>query len=191
MWKPLPSLPVQDNSVLRPSASRNVSSSRMVTDVKRKGHQESQSSVSSPPHSTTLGASDKWLLSALTFDSPPPTPESEADSPAREKSEERPSEAKSSGIDRQPSLQPASPSPSDVRPETRVRGRGEVAGHVHHTREERIWLHVNYRGEAPFLQAWGLDITKLEDRLQGLAIVKELMNAERRDAGVQAMDTVV
>jgi hypothetical protein len=36
-----------------------------------------------------------------------------------------------------------------------------------------------------------LDITKLEDRLQGLAIVKELMNAERRDAGVQAMDTVV
>ncbi|KAL2159046.1 hypothetical protein VTH06DRAFT_2805 [Thermothelomyces fergusii] len=29
---------------------------------------------------------------------------------------------------------------------------------VRHTREERVWLHVNYRGEAPFLRAWGLDI---------------------------------
>ncbi|KAK3291778.1 uncharacterized protein B0H64DRAFT_435544 [Chaetomium fimeti] len=37
-----------------------------------------------------------------------------------------------------------------------------------HTRQERIWLHVNYRGEAPFLQAWGLDIGTVADRVEGM-----------------------
>lgn len=49
---------------------------------------------------------------------------------------------------------------------------------VRHTRQERIWLHVNYRGEAPFLKAWGLSITKLADRIEGLAIMRELIQAE-------------
>ncbi|KAK0638546.1 hypothetical protein B0T16DRAFT_421335 [Cercophora newfieldiana] len=47
-----------------------------------------------------------------------------------------------------------------------------------YTREERIWLHSNYRGEAPFLQAWGLDIKKEEDRAEGIRMVRELMSAE-------------
>jgi hypothetical protein len=48
-----------------------------------------------------------------------------------------------------------------------------------YTREERIWLHGNYRGEAPFLQAWGLDIRRGEDREEGMRLVRELMGAER------------
>ncbi|KAK3325034.1 hypothetical protein B0H66DRAFT_109231 [Apodospora peruviana] len=52
-----------------------------------------------------------------------------------------------------------------------------AAGHSgqRHTREERMWLHENYRGEAPFLLAWGLDITRMEDREEGLAILRDLM----------------
>ncbi|KAH6623925.1 hypothetical protein F5144DRAFT_596010 [Chaetomium tenue] len=50
-----------------------------------------------------------------------------------------------------------------------------------HTRAERVWLHVNYRGEAPFLRAWGLDIGKVEDRVDGVEILRELMRADVED----------
>ncbi|KAK1750504.1 hypothetical protein QBC47DRAFT_393599 [Echria macrotheca] len=53
---------------------------------------------------------------------------------------------------------------------------------VRHTREERMWLHHNYRGEAPFLQAWGLDIANAEDREEGLDMLRELMAAEREES---------
>jgi hypothetical protein len=52
------------------------------------------------------------------------------------------------------------------------------------TRQERIWLHINYRGKTPFLQAWGLDITKLADRIEGLVILRELIQAEGERKGV-------
>jgi hypothetical protein len=57
---------------------------------------------------------------------------------------------------------------------------GSTSGSVtaRYTREERIWLHSNYRGEAPFLQAWGLDIRREEDREEGIRMVRELMAAE-------------
>lgn len=55
---------------------------------------------------------------------------------------------------------------------------------VRHTRHERIWLHVNYHGETPFLQAWGLDIAKLADRLEGLAILRDLIQAEAERRGL-------
>ncbi|KAH6846993.1 hypothetical protein B0I37DRAFT_430200 [Chaetomium sp. MPI-CAGE-AT-0009] len=50
-----------------------------------------------------------------------------------------------------------------------------------HTRQERVWLHVNYRGEAPFLQAWGLEIGKVEDRVEGVGILRDLMRAEMEE----------
>lgn len=54
-----------------------------------------------------------------------------------------------------------------------------------HTRQERVWLHVNYRGEAPFLHAWGLDIGKVADRVEGVEILRELMRADAEaEAGV-------
>ncbi|OTB07278.1 hypothetical protein M426DRAFT_20327 [Hypoxylon sp. CI-4A] len=46
------------------------------------------------------------------------------------------------------------------------------------TPDEIIWLHRNYRGEATFLKAWGLHITKDTDRERGLEILQHLMAAE-------------
>ncbi|KAI1375803.1 hypothetical protein F4677DRAFT_420768 [Hypoxylon crocopeplum] len=46
------------------------------------------------------------------------------------------------------------------------------------TPEQMVWLHRNYRGEATFLKAWGLHITRDMDREQGLEILRELMAAE-------------
>ncbi|KAK4146105.1 uncharacterized protein C8A04DRAFT_26273 [Dichotomopilus funicola] len=59
------------------------------------------------------------------------------------------------------------------------------------TRQDRIWLHINYRGEAPFLQAWGLDITKPADRIEGLAILRELIQAEGERNSVEGAQAVV
>lgn len=47
-----------------------------------------------------------------------------------------------------------------------------------HTTQERLWLHRNYRGEAAFLKAWGLDIEQGQDREEGKSILQELMQAE-------------
>ncbi len=47
-----------------------------------------------------------------------------------------------------------------------------------HTMQERVWLHRNYRGEAPFLRAWGLNIESEEDREEGRALMQELMQAD-------------
>jgi hypothetical protein len=66
--------------------------------------------------------------------------------------------------------------------------RAETHDSVRHTRQERIWLHLNYRGEAPFLQAWGLSITDLADRLEGLSILKDLMQAKAEGNGVTRDD---
>lgn len=50
-----------------------------------------------------------------------------------------------------------------------------------YTREELVWLHHNYRGEAPFFLAWGLDIRNEEEREEGMEILRELMQAEREE----------
>ncbi|KAI1438296.1 hypothetical protein GGR50DRAFT_487379 [Xylaria sp. CBS 124048] len=61
-----------------------------------------------------------------------------------------------------------------------------------HTPKERLWLHRNYRGEANFLRAWGLEIRIEGERTEGLEILRELMESEvqeerdgRGDAGGQ------
>ncbi|KAI0181197.1 hypothetical protein GGR52DRAFT_523234 [Hypoxylon sp. FL1284] len=46
------------------------------------------------------------------------------------------------------------------------------------TAEQIIWLHKNYRGEATFLKAWGLHLTRDADREQGREILRVLMAAE-------------
>ncbi|KAK1826441.1 hypothetical protein QBC39DRAFT_364303 [Podospora conica] len=52
-----------------------------------------------------------------------------------------------------------------------------------YTRPELIWLHRNYRGELPFLRAWGLDIGSAEDRAEGLEMLRELMLEEEENGG--------
>jgi len=49
------------------------------------------------------------------------------------------------------------------------------------TSKERFWLHRQYRGEANFLKAWGLDISSAGDREDGLIILRELMEGEARE----------
>lgn len=49
------------------------------------------------------------------------------------------------------------------------------------TPKERFWLHRQYRGEASFLQAWGLDIANESDRDEGLLILRELMEGEAQE----------
>ncbi|KAK5655664.1 hypothetical protein OQA88_5597 [Cercophora sp. LCS_1] len=56
--------------------------------------------------------------------------------------------------------------------------QGKTRWIAKYTRQERVWLHHNYRGEAPFLLVWGLDIRNEEDREEGLEILRELMQAE-------------
>lgn len=38
-----------------------------------------------------------------------------------------------------------------------------------------MWLHQHYRGEAPFLRAWGLDIKSAADREEGIVILRDLI----------------
>ncbi|KAI1114285.1 hypothetical protein F5Y14DRAFT_189261 [Nemania sp. NC0429] len=49
------------------------------------------------------------------------------------------------------------------------------------TSKERLWLHRNYRGEAMFLRAWGLQIASEEDREEGRGILRELMEGEAQE----------
>ncbi|RYP50247.1 hypothetical protein DL768_004184 [Monosporascus sp. mg162] len=55
-----------------------------------------------------------------------------------------------------------------------------------HTPQERLWLHRNYRGEAPFLKAWGLSINSEEDREEGKAILHDLMRGEEEESSSAA-----
>ncbi|KAI1077421.1 hypothetical protein F5B20DRAFT_275561 [Whalleya microplaca] len=49
--------------------------------------------------------------------------------------------------------------------------------------QERLWLHRNYRGEATFLKAWGLSMDSEEDREEGMAMMRELMESEEDKRG--------
>ena len=71
---------------------------------------------------------------------------------------------------------------------TETRSKAETADSAQHTRRERVWLHINYRGESPFLQAWGMDISKPIDRVEGLALLRELIQAEREREGVEGVE---
>lgn len=59
--------------------------------------------------------------------------------------------------------------------------KATAPGPPKYTRSELIWLHRNYRGELPFLRAWGLDIASAEDRAEGLEMLRELMLEEEED----------
>ncbi|KAI1647472.1 uncharacterized protein F4817DRAFT_365216 [Daldinia loculata] len=49
------------------------------------------------------------------------------------------------------------------------------------TAEQVLWLHQNYRGEATFLKAWGLHVTRGADREQGREIMEMIMAAESKE----------
>ena len=79
----------------------------------------------------------------------------------------------------------AKPPPGTATPE-RLSSSSETSKGVappppKYTRHELIWLHRNYRGELPFLRAWGLDISSAEDRAEGLEMLRELMLEEEEN----------
>ncbi|KAK4245540.1 hypothetical protein C7999DRAFT_16272 [Corynascus novoguineensis] len=190
-WKPLPTLPAQRASVEKSATGTMTHDEDGTASSSPRAWESDPAATSSPliqegDHSSQLDNDEpRQPLPTFRFDSPPPTPDSSAGGAARVHADhlqdqgrqkdqhhqsgtatttDAPTDSKTSQGRHQPVLAAAVPAP-------------KPAG-VRHTRRERVWLHVNYRGEAPFLWAWGLDIARLSDRLEGLVILRELMQAE-------------
>ena len=125
---------------------------------------------------------DLGVLPIIRFGTPPPTPDSSIDGAPRahvHKNDEK--------VISKEGHCPTVPESDDAKTGETPQPKTDAVDIIRHTRQERIWLHVNYRGEGPFLKAWALDITKVADRLEGLAIVRELIQAEeegKREEGL-------
>ena len=179
--KPLPRLPTQPT---QPGAG---------TAVVGKGRPEREQNDApatrsrSPPNFSE--SSDLGFLPFLRFGTPPLTPDSTAGGAARTRfGRDKGKEKEEDGAT------PAKPKVDDdatlsvAGQKTETRSKAETADSAQHTRRERVWLHINYRGESPFLQAWGMDISKPIDRVEGLALLRELIQAEREREGVEGVE---
>lgn len=156
-WKALPSLPGQQTDGVEQAASSVSASHGRKAEAEREAQPQLREGTTPLP--------------AIRYGTPPPTPDSTVDGAARVL---RIRDTKATAPDTKPDVGTSVEEvPKRVEPDKLVR----------HTGQERVWLHVNYRGEAPFLQAWGLDITKLSDRLEGLSILRDLMQAEKDKRG--------
>lgn len=135
---------------------------------------------SSGKQKLSLELGDLGVLPIIRFGTPPPTPDSSTGGVAEMHAD------KGRGEDgNEQGRRPVKPNLDVMKTRGSTGPKVSTADTVRHTRQERIWLHVNYRGESPFLKAWGLDITKLADRLEGLAIVRELIQAEAEGKRVE------
>lgn len=159
-WKPLPTLPSQPSGArkqleTRPPAAHVKLAGRGI-DKQPNAHRQQH------PHNKD----DMRSFPSTRYGAPIPTPDSSAEGAARACKDKGKEKQPDAGLDtareEQPSLQ-----------------RAKTHDPVRHTRHERIWLHLNYHGEAPFLEAWGLDIADVADRLEGLSILQDLIQAER------------
>ena len=182
--KPLPRLPTQPT---QPGAGTAVASKGRP---EREQDHEPATRPRNPPNSSEF--SDLGFLPLLRFGTPPLTPDSSAGGAARsrfgrdkgkDKEEDGTAPAKSR-VDDDATL-------PETGQKTETQSKAETANSVRHTRQERVWLHINYRGESPFLQAWGMDIRKPVDRVEGLTLLRELIQAERVREGVEGAQTAV
>ncbi|KAH6635096.1 hypothetical protein B0J18DRAFT_417903, partial [Chaetomium sp. MPI-SDFR-AT-0129] len=176
-----------------PAQSKQPGTGTAVLEKKGGGESErdpepATSSRSQQNTSSELG--DPGFLPLLRFGAPPPTPDSSAGGAAKTHL----GQDKGKGKEEDGAL-PLKPKGYDDATVTRDKAQPntETDDSVRHTstRQDRIWLHINYRGEAPFLQAWGLDITKPADRIEGLAILRELIQAEGERNSVEGAQAVV
>ena len=164
-WKPLPTLPALPSQPL--GADKQPETEMVVVDVEQsRTGDEPNCSQREQQDSQSQNQAEVGFLPIIRYGTPPPTPDSSAEGAAqmcKDKSKDKyPDAAFSRSLSKKEEPQK----------------RAETHDSVRHTRQERIWLHLNYRGEAPFLQAWGLSITDLADRLEGLSILKDLMQAK-------------
>ncbi|KAK0728842.1 hypothetical protein B0T26DRAFT_186220 [Lasiosphaeria miniovina] len=187
-WKPLPGVPGQQQQQLAPFTAQpqprrpvippHSSSSQLDRPLlPTKALQDSLAPLVRRERdqiiviSTTLGSSS----------TPPLTPDSDAGGRAAA----QPSSSSPSSLS---SSRPAerrkerTPPPRDPRAQKPAVPAQKL---LRHTRSERMWLHENYRGEAPFLSAWGLDIQRPEDRAEGLDILRDLIRSEARGGEVR------
>ncbi|KAK4033047.1 hypothetical protein C8A01DRAFT_19957 [Parachaetomium inaequale] len=190
--------PVQKDSGSKPLLHLPAQSKQPGTGtvvLEKKGGEESErdpepatSSRSQQNTSSELGG--PGFLPLLRFGTPPPTPDSSGCGAAKTHL----GRDKGKGKEEDGALPLKSKGDGDATvTRDKAQSKTETDDWVRHTstRQERIWLHINYRGEAPFLQAWGLDITKLADRIKGLAILRELIQAEGERKSVESAEAVI
>ncbi|KAK3373131.1 hypothetical protein B0T24DRAFT_678605 [Lasiosphaeria ovina] len=188
-WKPLPGVPAQQQQlaaftaqpqprqpVIPPYSSSSSSSQLDRPLLPTKALQDSLAHLVRREKdqimviSTTLGSSS----------TPPPTPDSDAGGRAAAQPSSSSSSSSSRPAERR---KERTPPPRDPRAQQPAAVSAQKL--LPHTRSERMWLHENYRGEAPFLSAWGLDIQRPEDRAEGLDILRDLIRSEARGGEVR------
>ena len=184
--KPLPRLPAPPKS-----PGTGISARKKGEGERGRNRQPAPSSSNQPTPSPTAEFGDLGFLPLLRFGTPPLTPDSSTGGAARTNLSWDKGKAKKE----EGSLPPKPKGDEDaISGETAVKTTQpsvETADSVQHSRQERVWLHTNYRGQAPFLRAWGLDITKPDDRVEGLALLRELMQAEGERKGTEGAQTHV
>ncbi|KAK3905509.1 hypothetical protein C8A05DRAFT_12688 [Staphylotrichum tortipilum] len=168
--KPLPHLPSQAVE----SENSDLNKASAVAEAKAE-------SLGREPESATCSRADgkrnssseegvRELLPPLGLAAPPGAGNAVGDSTPRR--------AEDGCEDENKPLPPEPELPNAIPREQPSGSKAEAGAPITLTRRERIWLHVNYRGEGPFLRAWGLDITKPVDRSEGLALLRDLIQAE-------------
>ncbi|KAK4183656.1 hypothetical protein QBC35DRAFT_393424 [Podospora australis] len=187
-WKALPSLPAPPSTTrteTRPAKTEVENVANLMEKIILEPEPQSQPAESLPvlqaivyQPSHTEKPSSRGKHAQHDLATPPPTPDSNTDgatvTASRGASTPR-THSRTKSSDHHPE-RPASP-----RSQRKTTGKVTYPQRTHslrHTRQERAWLHANYRGEAPFLQAWGLDISRQKDREEGLALMRELMHED-------------
>ncbi|KAK4160575.1 hypothetical protein QBC43DRAFT_245255 [Cladorrhinum sp. PSN259] len=189
LWKALPNLPVQQLSV---TTSPEASTSSDVEQLMGKIILDNKAAVIPPipeleattrtEQSPVASSPQKKQRNPVPmldeYGTPPPTPDSDAGGVARRQPQPKPSQSVTISAGETVRLETKT---FTFPKRTQSLAHAHTNTHTHtitHTRQERVWLHANYRGEAPFLEAWGLDISRKADREEGLAILRELMLEE-------------
>ncbi|KAI1661837.1 hypothetical protein F4813DRAFT_345910 [Daldinia decipiens] len=160
-WKPLPA---------RPPECKN-KQQRETDKAKQRSSRPTRPPTESPPAS--VNGNQKRSLFERSSSS---VPMIRKRTPTEENSEkkERPTMKPQLAMDedRNEDTTPVNPLSLDT---------GSQESRMRFTAEQVLWLHQNYRGEATFLKAWGLHVSRGADREQGREIMEMLMAAESKE----------
>ncbi|KAK3937467.1 hypothetical protein QBC46DRAFT_267467 [Diplogelasinospora grovesii] len=166
-WKPLPGLPSMWPATEKEGDNREKPVTARPDNPAIKDEKKTAPEIK--PQTITHG--NMHLRLPYGIASPPPTPDSGGTPSGTAQGQGEPKSDNSN----EEGLRVSQPASITVSRSQRSAAR--------HSRQERMWLHQNYRGEAPFLDAWGLNIKNEEDREEGSRILRDLMQAERETLG--------
>ncbi len=177
--KPLPRLPTQLGV-----------GTAVVGKGKPEREQDNEPATCSDNPLSSSEFNDLGFLPLLRFSTPPLTPDSSAGGAARSRfGRDKGKDREKDGTTPAKSRVDDGAMPPKPGPKTETPSKTETVDSARHTHQERVWLHINYRGESPFLQAWGMDIRRPVDRVEGLVLLKQLMQAEREREGMEGAQT--